>query len=186
MKWNDYVPNAMRTETLPTEGWRGAIPVEIWRLNHAVLGLVTETNEFKIAANSEHLTKIQNQQEELGDLAWYTAIASDVLGLNPALGDRNFTVAGDPLRVLENEVTKLTDIVKRALYYLKDMNHVGAQDAVIRIHAAIHTLAGDDATFEQILERNIAKLRARYPGKWTAEQAVNRDLAAEAAALKQG
>lgn len=34
-------------------------------------------------------------------------------------------------------------------------------------------------TFEQVLERVIAKLRARYPDKFTSENAINRDLVKE-------
>jgi hypothetical protein len=184
MKWNEYVPNAKRTETLPTEGWRGAIPVMLWRLNHAVLGLVTEISEFKLAADSDLLTKSQNQNEEIGDLAWYTAIASDALGLQ--LDDHTPGIAGYPIDAMQAEVAALTNIVKRSIYYLKDTDVAAARTAVTHIYGALRNLTDDDNAFEQILERNIAKLRARYPGKWTAEQAVNRDLAAEAAALKQG
>lgn len=46
-------------------------------------------------------------------------------------------------------------------------------------------LGADAMSFDpdSILERNIAKLRARYPGKFDADQAVNRDLDAEKRAL---
>jgi NTP pyrophosphatase (non-canonical NTP hydrolase) len=37
-----------------------------------------------------------------------------------------------------------------------------------------------DITFEEVFERNIAKLAKRYPDKFTTELAVNRDLEAEA------
>jgi len=41
-----------------------------------------------------------------------------------------------------------------------------------------------DTTFERVMEANIAKLRARYPTKFSEEAAKNRDLDAEKAAMK--
>ena len=39
-------------------------------------------------------------------------------------------------------------------------------------------------SFEQVLERNIAKLKARFPNKFTSEDAINRDLTKERAILE--
>jgi NTP pyrophosphatase (non-canonical NTP hydrolase) len=39
-------------------------------------------------------------------------------------------------------------------------------------------------SFEEVMERNIAKLRKRFPEKFTAELALSRDLDAERAALE--
>lgn len=39
------------------------------------------------------------------------------------------------------------------------------------------------STFEETMEANIKKLRARYPNKFTEEDAINRDLEKERAAL---
>jgi NTP pyrophosphatase (non-canonical NTP hydrolase) len=41
-----------------------------------------------------------------------------------------------------------------------------------------------DGSFEQVLERVIAKLRIRYPDKFTSENAINRDLAKERKVLE--
>lgn len=41
-----------------------------------------------------------------------------------------------------------------------------------------------DGSFEQVLERVIAKLRIRYPDKFTSENAINRDLARERKVLE--
>lgn len=46
---------------------------------------------------------------------------------------------------------------------------------------AVDALGGD---FQQILERNIAKLKARFPDKFTNENAINRDLDKERAILE--
>jgi hypothetical protein len=186
MKWNEYIGNAKRTESIPTDGWRGSVPVELWRLNHAVLGLTTEVNEFKNAASGKHLTLEENRAEEIGDLAWYTAIAWDVLlpvDYNPT---KPAVDPADPLAFVENAMTRIADCVKRAIYYGKELNYPVCRDAIVEVQHGISLLAGSSETFSQILDRNIAKLRARYPQKWDSDLAVNRDLAAEAAALKQG
>ena len=41
-------------------------------------------------------------------------------------------------------------------------------------------------TYGDIMFTNIAKLRARYPDKWTQEAALNRDLGAERQILEGG
>lgn len=41
-------------------------------------------------------------------------------------------------------------------------------------------------TYADIMSVNIAKLRARYPDKWTQDQALNRDLDAERRVLEDG
>lgn len=46
---------------------------------------------------------------------------------------------------------------------------------------AVDALGGD---FQQILERNIAKLKARFPDKFTNENAINRDLDTERSILE--
>jgi NTP pyrophosphatase (non-canonical NTP hydrolase) len=43
-----------------------------------------------------------------------------------------------------------------------------------------------DGDFDKILETNIAKLRARYPEKFTNENAINRDLEIEREILESG
>lgn len=191
MKWNEYIGNAKRTELLPAlgDGWRGSVPTIIWRLNHAVLGLTTELSEYHQARtihgdieDAKLLTAEEHANEEIGDLAWYTAIAWDTLKLDPEL-PITFNIAVDPDPYLASTIANIANQVKRAIYYSKDPDFDSLRDWVIQVRSMIEIMSR--GKFEQILDRNIAKLRARYPGKWTAEQAVNRDLAAEAAALKQ-
>jgi NTP pyrophosphatase (non-canonical NTP hydrolase) len=113
----DYVKNALRTEptnyepVLTRAGQEGSL-----RLLHAFLGICTEAGEINDALKKaliygKPFDKV-NAIEELGDLMWYIAIASDTL----------------------------------------------------------------EVSLEDIMEKNIAKLKARYGEKFTEEAALNRDL----------
>ena len=101
--------------------------LEVMRLTHASMGMVTEAAEF-IDVLKKHTIygkeiDFVNLAEEIGDIHWYIAVATDalakILGTDPVLLDR------------------------------------------------------------QIKEKNIQKLKARYPDKFTEESAVNRDLETE-------
>lgn len=116
----DYIKKALRTESQ-------MVPIfdsNQSRILHAGLGMATEAAEFLDALKKHFFygapTDRTNLVEEMGDLFWYMAIASDALGVD----------------------------------------------------------------FDEIQRRNVNKLKTRYPDKYTDEKALNRDLAAEAEALK--
>jgi len=117
MQANEYIQNALRTESgkYPFVGTGAVTP----RIEHAVMGIVTEAGELMDAVKK---TKIYGKEldtvnliEEAGDLMWYLAILSDDLGVS----------------------------------------------------------------FEEIWQKNIAKLRKRYPEKYSDELALNRDVESE-------
>lgn len=84
-----------------------------------------------------------------------------------------------------SELGELSDAIKKHLIYSKPLDLVNLVEEI-----------GDDSwytslildaletNFEAAWEKNIAKLRARYPEKFTSELALNRDLDAERAALE--
>lgn len=86
---------------------------------------------------------------------------------------------------LVSEVGELADALKKHLIYSKPLDLVNLVEEI-----------GDQEWYKALLvdalgvgieaawEKNIAKLRARYPDKFTSERALNRDLAAERAALE--
>lgn len=85
MNTKDYIENVLKTESNDFDkiGMRFA-DVEIERLTHAGMGMVTESAEFidvlKKAVFYGRDIDIINLKEELGDLCWYIAIALDVMG----------------------------------------------------------------------------------------------------------
>ncbi len=123
MSPHEYIQNALRTET---KQYRFSTTDEVTpRIEHAVMGLVTEAGECmdalkKAKIYGKQLDKV-NLMEEAGDIMWYLAILADELGVS----------------------------------------------------------------FEDMWEKNIAKLRVRFPEKYTNELADNHDIIAERAALEQ-
>lgn len=78
---------------------------------------------------------------------------------------------------LSTEVGEIMDILKRYLIYGKPIDWVNLEEE----HGDLfwYMAIGADAgpfTFESAQEKNIAKLRLRYPNKFTEHDALNRDL----------
>ena len=88
---------------------------------------------------------------------------------------------------LATEAGEFLDVYKKKLFYNKKADFVNLDEEIgdILWYVAIY-LNARGITFEQIMQQNIDKLRARYPEKFTSEHAINRDLDAEREALEQG
>lgn len=69
MDLQEYIQLVKRTESIPTIIGFGEDEV---RFIHAAMGLNTEAIEFQYGCD------IINSREELGDIAWYSAILLDV------------------------------------------------------------------------------------------------------------
>ena len=98
---------------------------------------------------------------------------------------------GNALRLLHaaiginTEAGEVIDLVKKQAFYgkqvdrLKFIDELG--DLMWYTALALDSLGG---SFEEVFERNIAKLKARYGEKFSESAALNRDAAREDAALK--
>lgn len=75
------------------------------------------------------------------------------------------------------EAGEFMDMIKKHVLYGKPLDFVNAKeelgDSMWYIALALDEMK---ATFGEIKERNIEKLRARYPNKFTEHDALNRDL----------
>ncbi len=126
MNSNQYINDAIKTESTDFSAMNQRLNDDgLKRLLHAGIGLSTEAGEFLDALKKhifygKDLDKV-NLSEEIGDLFWYLAIASDELGIN----------------------------------------------------------------FESVMERNIAKLKARYGEKFSETKAETRDLNTERNILEE-
>lgn len=123
MNAKEYVQNALRTE--PKKYLFGPTGDVTPRIEHAVMGIVTEAGELmdrvkRTKIYGEELDRV-NLVEEAGGVFWYLAVLCDAIGVS----------------------------------------------------------------FEEVWERNIAKLRARFPEKYSHENALNRDLKQERAILEE-
>lgn len=84
------------------------------------------------------------------------------------------------------EAGELQDALKKHLIYGKSLDVVNvleeAQDCLWYLAVILHACG---SSFEDAFERNIAKLHARFPDKFTEDKALNRDLDAEREALEK-
>jgi len=185
-----YVADAIRTESVPTPELLSRLS-EKSRVVHAVFGLLTECGEL---AKPESRT---NLKEEIGDCCWYVAILLDehgidcdtVLSSSPPTGDDvgqydSFSV--ELLELLAN-VGRLADGFKRQIFYGKSI--LLQHDVFLLLKPVTQSLIKiakiNGYSMDHILAANIAKLRARYPMKFSSDAAYNRDLKAESAALSR-
>ena len=98
---------------------------------------------------------------------------------------------GNEVRVLHaaigiaTEAGELLDALKKQFYYLKIRDPVNIMEEFgdLLWYIAIG-LDACGSTMEQAMERNIAKLKARYGDKFSSEAALNRDLDTERKTLE--
>lgn len=199
--FSNYVERAMRTECgyapvvkrLSVFG-EGDVEEGVFRfgvdgirLTHMSLGISNEIGELFFATDPLHV------REEIGDLCWYCAGVASVYGLSfsevwehaePLL--EKTPEGPSVVASLAVEAAKIAEQVKKHVFYGKTANREIIIDAVIRVvwmAAYICKLSG--VSFESVLSENIAKLRARFPDKFTESEAVDRDKAAEYKAMKE-
>lgn len=86
---------------------------------------------------------------------------------------------------LSTETGELVDVIKKHRYYGKPVDWVNVFEEMgdVLWYLALLCRAAD-TTLEEVAEANIAKLRARYPEKFTTEHALNRDTDAERRVLE--
>jgi NTP pyrophosphatase (non-canonical NTP hydrolase) len=81
---------------------------------------------------------------------------------------------------MATESAEAVDMLKKHLFYGKPLDKVNAveeiSDQLWYIAVALDALG---VSFEEVMEKNIAKLKKRYGDKFTSEAALNRDLTAE-------
>lgn len=96
----------------------------------------------------------------------------------------NFAVA-DP-RLLHGaigcctEAGELLDAVKKCLFYNRVLDHINIEEEIGDLMwyvALVVDACGFD--FDSILDKNIRKLKARYPEQFEEDKAENRDLESE-------
>jgi NTP pyrophosphatase (non-canonical NTP hydrolase) len=154
-----------------------------------------------------------NFAEETGDQLWYIALGLDAIGMTMehALGNVDLLARWETLRLdtpsfivatgdesqrqlallseahagMNIHQAEAADVYKKHFIYGKPINERALcqmfRDQLVYAYVAARA-AG--SSLEEVMERNIAKLKARYPEKFTQEQALNRDLETERAILE--
>jgi len=87
---------------------------------------------------------------------------------------------------LATEAAEFLDALKKHIFYGKELDRVNLKEEIgdLQWYCAI-ALDELDSTFEEVQDTNIAKLKARYPDKFTEERAEVRDLPAERKILEK-
>ncbi len=81
---------------------------------------------------------------------------------------------------LVTEVGEFADALKRAKIYGKAIDKVNLAEELGDILWYMSLALKDlGLSYEQVMDINIAKLKARFPDKYTDDKAINRDLATE-------
>ncbi len=87
---------------------------------------------------------------------------------------------------ISTEANEILDAVKKTLFYGKPLDKVNLKEEIGDCFWYLALLASElDVSFEEVMETNIAKLKARYPEKYTDELAINRDTSKEYEILKK-
>lgn len=111
----------------------------------------------------------------------YTQLALRTMHNGPfTLNDQLHMVLG-----MTTESAEIADVYKKHIAYGKPLDLVNLKeelgDFLWFSHVFCHILGFD---IDEIKQMNIDKLQARYPEKFTVEQALNRDLNAERKVLE--
>ena len=84
------------------------------------------------------------------------------------------------------ETGELLDQFKKHLYYGKDLDLINVGEEIADCMWYLSNLARLlDLDIEKLLDNNIAKLKIRFPDKFSNENALNRDLDSERKALEK-
>jgi len=158
-----------RIETLRTLPDLGS---EKLNLSHMAMGLAGELHELKIAISKRDTV---NVEEELADWGWYASNLANMQEIDLVMQTDVSNFNWDHLVIATGQIT---EVVKRFVAYNKPIDKVLLQK---HLQYGFNVLCnfydgGAKANFPQAMERNIAKLKARFPEKFSDDLAINRNL----------
>lgn len=174
---NQYVQDATRTESI----------IDSVRTNQ--YNLLRVMNAFAAVGNLLDMVKKNAYYgKPIDQVKWNHTIA-DALG---SLADltRSSNAPAEQLNIdarlfhaivgIATESTELIEAVQRAVQQNTEIDIVNVLEEMgdISWYQAI-LVDATKADWDQILRTNITKLKARYPDKFTTDDAINRDLVAE-------
>lgn len=123
--------------------------------------------EMQVMTPEEYVKLAKNT-----DVQDYTHVVERISALAPELLHAMLGIT--------SESGEVADQFKRHLIYGKELDRINLMEEIGDLFWYCAILANHiDMPFATIMERNIAKLRARYPDKFTKDSAINRDLVKE-------
>lgn len=184
MEINQYMKETLRTFAYTNQ------PIEnrIMDMLHCAIGIQTECGE--LLSNLKDKTYIDeiNKIEEIGDIMWYVSnllnfMKKDFPVKLNSYKNNDFTY----LAIISSEAaSEILDVFKKHIFYKKRLDD---SFLMIKIRLLLDVLNSicekSNITLKQCCEKNIAKLRIRYPEKFTNELANNRNIESEQNELKK-
>lgn len=157
---------------------------------HMVLGMNTEVSAELLKPLSNPDYDVVNVKEEIGDFMWYFVGYAALHNLPLTTIKKVITVKGTTAKkVIEDiisNVGELQDLDKKLLAYKKPYDKPKQYLHFYHINQLVLELCEIlKFDIEAIMQTNIDKLKARYPNKFTAEAAINRNLEVERKILEQ-
>jgi NTP pyrophosphatase (non-canonical NTP hydrolase) len=158
-------------------------------LAHMVLGMNSELEELAHGIENEDIVNIG---EEVADFQWYFVNYCRIRGIDTLkfgefLEEGVGVVGGFQIAHLFTYLSRLQDYAKKFIAYGKPIDVGLEMRLLVALQCQLSCLLHDlRIPIESILIANIAKLKARYPDKFTTEDAINRDLDKERSILEQG
>lgn len=153
-------------------------------LLHASFGLITELGELvDIYKRNTFYGKdidLVNVKEELGDIFWYLAIIyriyPNALQYKERIVNRHSN---------EKFIFEIQDHINSLCYFLRYSKEEDIEIMLVRLFGELKSFSEfNNFIFEDVLQTNINKLKARFPEKFTNELALNRDLDKERKVLE--
>lgn len=184
MTWNEYLPLAEKTLSsqfhCETEKEQ--------KLLHAIIGSLTEVEELlENYVDGQLVTDVNKQgsvAEESADIYWYLSILFrelNIVNFNDELNDEfNLKTPFNSLLQFTKISLQFLDLLKKKIYYNKEIS----TDIMIDLSIKMYNILGYycyqyNTDVNNILDKNIAKLKARYGEKFSSDRAINRDLDTE-------
>lgn len=182
MNWEEYLPLAEKTLS---RKFHCQEKEQLYL--HAVIGSLTEIDELLDNYEDGKLQIDVDKQgsvgEESADIAWYLSILFREMNLNLEYNPYKDLDKKDPYNLLMCYLStnlKMLDMLKKKLYYNKEIDMVVFIDYTFKLYSNLKLYCElYNTNFESILDKNIAKLKARYGEKFSSERAINRDLEKE-------
>jgi hypothetical protein len=189
MTWKEYLPLAEKT--LSTQFHCDESSYQ--RILHAIIGALTEVEE--LLSNYEDgilvvdVDKQGSVAEESADIFWYNSILFrelDIRNHNYTLNDEfNLKTPFNTLMSFTKVALSFLDLLKKKIYYNKPINSDIMIDLSIKMQSIMEYYCYQyNTNIGDILDKNIAKLKARYGEKFSSDRAINRDLETERTILE--
>jgi hypothetical protein len=179
MNFEQYLIDSEKTLSHNFFNENGDSPVN--DMLHATMGILTEVEEI-LANYNEGKFDIVNISEEIGDIMWYQAIFYRAY---PDLVFPDVTIMEtvEPARSINNfniRALKMLDFMKKKIFYNKPIKDEIFKELVVESTKDILRLCNYyHININDVMEINIAKLKARYGEKFSTDKAINRDLTTE-------